>query len=77
MIRRRFNWQQQEEQPADAGRGRPDHRRDQGARPPDPEQGPGQDPEVMEDGVLRVKPRTQAEIEAAVAEAQPARESAD
>ena len=31
--------------PADAGRGRPDHRRDQGTRPPDPEQGPGQDPQ--------------------------------
>ena len=45
VIRRRFNWQQEEEQPADARRGRPDHRRDQGARPPDPEQGAGEDPQ--------------------------------
>ena len=44
VIRRRFNWQQDEDQPADAGRGRPDHRRDQGAGPPDPEQGAGEDP---------------------------------
>ena len=45
VIRRRFNWQQAGRQPADAGRSRPDHRRDQGTRPPDPEQGAGQDPQ--------------------------------
>ena len=45
VIRRRFNWQQAGRRPADAGRGRPDHRRDQGARPPDPEQGAAQDQE--------------------------------
>jgi hypothetical protein len=44
VIRRRFNWQQAGRKPADAGRSRADHRRHQGTRPPDPEQGADQDP---------------------------------
>jgi len=45
VIRRRFNWKQAQGSPADAGRGRQDHRRHQGAGPPDPEQGLAQDQE--------------------------------